>query len=518
MTDPWAASTARLQALQARLAAAETADLSHSELEDLIQGQGRELLRQLFQDRADLQTVREPRLPVVVGADGVQRTTVEAHARTLTTVFGDVQFQRLAYRHRGSANRHPADARLNLPEEHYSHGVRRLAAIEASQVSFAESVEGLREATHAPHTEVQKRQVEELAQRAAIDFDAFYAQADRPTAADEAVLALSLPRKSPSGSVPRGIFILIGGPPRAHGSFDGKGIAMRPEALRPATAAAAAAAPPAARLVNGEQPHHKRMAEVAAVFDVQPVPRTPDDILGSTDQPRPAPTASGKWLTASVVQDIRTVIAQAFTEAERRDPEHRRTWLALVDGNNEQLRHILAQARARHLNLVILLDFIHVLEYLWQAAHCFFPDDSPVAPTWVHEKALAILAGQAALVAAAVRRKATRTGLAPPDRKGADDCADYLLRKQRYLDYPTALRRGWPIATGVIEGACRHLVKDRMDVTGARWGLDSAEAVLKLRALRTNRDFDRYWAYHLAAERRRVHEQRYAHQVIPRPD
>jgi len=84
-----------------------------------------------------------------------------------------------------------------------------------------------------------------------------------------------------------------------------------------------------------------------------------------------------------------------------------------------------------------------------------------------------------------------------------------------YLDYPTALAAGWPIATGVIEGACRHLVKDRMDITGARWSVDGAEAVLKLRALRCNGDFDTYWKFHLDQERQRVHESRYAEGVIP---
>ncbi len=84
-----------------------------------------------------------------------------------------------------------------------------------------------------------------------------------------------------------------------------------------------------------------------------------------------------------------------------------------------------------------------------------------------------------------------------------------------YLDYANTLQKGWPIATGVIEGACRHIVKDRMDITGARWGLDGAEAVLKLRALRSNGDFPSYWAYHLAQERRRVHESRYANGVLP---
>ena len=81
----------------------------------------------------------------------------------------------------------------------------------------------------------------------------------------------------------------------------------------------------------------------------------------------------------------------------------------------------------------------------------------------------------------------------PTKRERADRCADYLLDKRPYLDYPTALTNGWPIATGVIEGACRHFVKDRMDITGARWGLAGAEGVLRLRALSDNGDFDQYW-------------------------
>jgi hypothetical protein len=133
----------------------------------------------------------------------------------------------------------------------------------------------------------------------------------------------------------------------------------------------------------------------------------------------------------------------------------------------------------------------------------------------VHEKALAILEGKAGIVAAAIRRKATQRGLERDQRVKADRAADCLHNKAPYLDYPTALANGRPIATGVIEGACRHLVKDRMDITGARWGLSGAEAILKLRAIITNGDFNAYWAYHLTRERERVHASRYPDGLIP---
>jgi hypothetical protein len=159
---------------------------------------------------------------------------------------------------------------------------------------------------------------------------------------------------------------------------------------------------------------------------------------------------------------------------------------------------------------------IHVLEYLWKGRLVLLSRGDPHAETWVHDKARAVLAGRATGVAGAIRRTATNRGLDKAARNGADVCSRYLTNKARYLDYPTALANGWPIATSVIEGACRHLVKDRLDLTGARWGLQGAEAVLKLRAIRCNGDWGTYWTYHLAQERRRVHESRYADNIIPR--
>lgn len=463
---------------------------SHSEIEAYLNEHGRDMLRQMFQDHLDERAVEEVRLPEVHDADGVRHRVVERdHERLLATVFGKVTVRRLAYRHRGSANLYPADAVLNLPVERHSHGLRELAAIESSGGSFDAAVEAMERATGQ---EVGKRQVEELAHRAASDFEEFYASSPRPPVATTGVVVLSV---------------------------DGKGIVMRPDALRAATAASAARSSPklATRLSRGEKRNRKRMAEVGAVYEITPVPRTPADIL-TVDADReviPAPVAIRKWLTASVVDDAALVVKRVFDEAERRDPAHRRPWVALVDGNNHQLDRIQAEARGRGLNLSIVIDFVHVMEYLWGAAWSFYAEGDPDAEAWVRDKALAVLRGGASTVAAAIRRKATCLGLAPRTRANADTCADYLQRKCRYLDYPAALAHGWPIATGVIEGACRHLVKDRMDITGARWGLEGAEAVLKLRALRTNGDFPSYWAFHLAQEQRRVHQERYARGILP---
>ena len=299
-------------------------------------------------------------------------------------------------------------------------------------------------------------------------------------------------------------------------SFDGKGIVMIPSALRDATAKAAARTDRKlkTRLSPGEKRGRKRMAELAVVYDAVPVPRTPAEIItgGGEGRRRRGPVAQGKWLTASVVDDIAPVIAAGFDEAHRRDPHQRRTWVVLVDGNRTQIDAIQAEAKRRRVSVHIVLDFVHVLEYVWRAAWALFYTGDPAAEAWVAEQAIKILSGKAGQVAAGIRRRATRYGYSPKERAGADECADYLTRHKPYLDYHTALAAGWPIATGVIEGACRHLVKDRMDITGARWGLDTAESILKLRAVTANGDFDAYWAFHLQQEHQRIHQTRYLQQ------
>lgn len=471
---------------------AQAAGLSHAELEVRLDSDGRTLLRQLLQDHLELRADRETRVGVV-DVDGLARRRVEPrHTRALATVFGEVAVRRLAYRAPGRGNLHPTDAVLNLPEEKHSHGLRRLAALEATRGSFEEAAAAIDRATGL---RLGKRQVEELTARAAVDFDGFYAHRTPPPATDDSqVLVLQV---------------------------DGKGIVMRPDALRPATAKAAQAATPklASRLSKGEKRYRKRIAEVGAVHDVTPVVRSAADILPGTDAERAAatdgPQATNKWLTASVVQDAATVVARVFDEAERRDPDHQRVRVALVDGANHQLDRIRAETTSRGIEVHVLVDFVHVVEYLWKAAWCFFAEADPAAETWVHDKARAVLAGKATRLAAAIRRTATNRQLGKPARKRADDAARYLTNKAANLDYPTALAAGWPIATGVIEGACRHLVADRLDITGARWGLHGAEAVLQLRALRSNGDFDEYWTHHLTQERCRVHQSRYLDNAIP---
>ena len=163
----------------------------------------------------------------------------------------------------------------------------------------------------------------------------------------------------------------------------------------------------------------------------------------------------------------------------------------------------------------MVLDFIHVCEYVWGAAWSLFAEGDPAAEAWVQTRWREILRGRSSLVAAGMRRSATRRGLSAQERQGVEKCANYLRQYRDYLHYDEYLAAGLPIATGVIEGACRHLVKDRMELTGARWRLAGAEAVLRLRSLRARGDWEAYWQFHLQQEYQRHHARHYAAGHVP---
>ena len=238
--------------------------------------------------------------------------------------------------------------------------------------------------------------------------------------------------------------------------------------------------------------------------------------MGLDERDGAAPRPRDKRVWASVKREMSQVIEEQFQEALRRDPNNQRPWAVLLDGNKDQLGLVEAAAKRHGVAVTITVDFIHVLEYVWKAAYCFHSSGTQEAEQWVGERALRILHGKSSDVAAGMRRSATLQGLSSEDRAAVDDCADYLLKYRKYLRYDENLCCGLPIATGVIEGACRHLVNDRMEITGARWGLLGAEAILKLRSLRSSGDFDEYWKFHQARALQRNHASYYANRELPK--
>lgn len=470
------------------LHSSKSSKLQHGEVEALINRQGTEILRLLFQGYLDLRAKREERGREVKGADEQDRPHCRKNCeRLLMSVFGKVEVHRTGYSAPGVESLFPLDGELNLAPDIYSEGLRRRVAQEVARHAFDEAVLTIKETTGG---KVSKRQVEELAVKVSQDFDAFYGG-----------------QEAPSGDPTSDILVA---------TTDGKGIVMHEEDLRPATRKAArkAGRDKSARLNPGEKLNRKRMATVAAVYDLKAEVRTPEQVMKLCSDEKEGgdkrPRATDKRVWASVEHEQSEVIQAMLDEALKRDPDQKRPWAILVDGGEEQLEIILRFLRDLKLDVTLVLDFIHVLEYVWKAAHALFNVGSTEAEDWVAEQALKILKGESEQVAEALRKSDQLQNLTKAKRKPVYKCADYLTKYPGMLDYDQFLAQGLPIATGVIEGACRHLIKDRMDLTGARWRLKRAEAVLRLRSLRSSGDFDAYWSFHSAQEYQRNHATRYA--------
>lgn len=461
--------------------------MQHGEVEELINVRGMEILRLLFQGYLDVRADREELRSVVKGADGKERSHCRKNCeRSLMSMFGEVEVHRMGYSARKVDSLFPLDGELNLAKDKYSDGLRRRVAQEVAVRSFDEAVLTIKDATAG---RIAKRQIEQLAVEVSKDFDAFYADGE-------------------SAESDRSAGILVA-------TTDSKGIVMLEEDLRPATRKAAREAPrdKSARLSPGEKRNRKRMATVAAVYDIEARPRSPEQVMRlcqGEQKEEKRPRATNKRVWASVEHEQSEVIQAMFDEALKRDPDRKRPWAILVDGGEQQLLLILEFLRSLKIDAILVLDFIHVLEYVWKAAHALFGVGSSEAEDWVGEQALKILKGQAQQVAEAMLKSDRLEKLTDAQAKPVYKCADYLTGYPGMLDYDQFLARGIPIATGVIEGACRHLIKDRMDLTGARWKLKRAEAVLRLRSLRSSGDFDAYWNFHRAREYQRNHESLYA--------
>ena len=218
-------------------------------------------------------------------------------------------------------------------------------------------------------------------------------------------------------------------------------------------------------------------------------------------------------------RDIPAVIGRAFDEADRRDPQRVRQRVFLVDGNRQQLTAIGDHASQRGLKVPVLIDFIHVAGYIRKASAALHPDDETLARQWADGQLLRVLHGRAKPVAATIASVAAKARNSPRTRhldlSDMDKAVTYLGNNHQHMRYDKALEKGWPIATGLIEGSCRYVIEDRFGITGARWSPDGAEDILKIRAVVVNGDLDDYMAYYKERYLHEHHLARYDPASIP---
>jgi len=452
-------------------------NIEHGSVETYIQEQGNELLRRLFQGWLDENAANETRKPSIYNAEKECLNHVRKETkRNLTTLFGGVKVGRISYGKTNNKSVFPTDAKLNLPQDQYSDGIRKRLSKEVIKSSFDNGVESIKETTGG---KIPKRQSLNVVRNVAQDFGLYYEQ-----------IRFTTPEESKS------ILVL---------TFDGKGIVMRHDSLRECTKKSADKNKKLnARLSPGEKKDRKRMAQVAAVYTAQPHVRSAESIMKLKKDDNLVPFKApirNKRVWASVEREAEAVIHEAFLEALQRDPLQKREWVVLIDGLPHQIKLINKVMKALKVKATIVMDFIHVLEYLWKAAWCIYEKGDALVEDWIAKQAVKILNGNCSQVAKGIRQTATKRALS--NRENIDKCANYLLKNKQRLQYGEALKAGLPIATGVVEGACRHLINDRLDITGARWSLKGAEALLKLRSLKSSGDFDDYWNFHKQQEKLR---------------
>lgn len=449
--------------------------------EDKLANDMNELGRLLFQEYLDTHgngDVGE----AIIREDGKVLNHKREGSCQLITQFGKVATSPQGYGQRGENRIFPLKEDLSMPARSFTHPVQRKVSYEAVKGPYSKVTEALDEHTNV---HISKQQIDHIVNDAAVDFDEFYQVANQSSkiATSDIIVATA----------------------------DGKGIIMRKEDLREATKNRATSQKLKNRKSKGEKSNRKRMSTVASVYNINAHVRTKDDIMNEFDRKmsqakRPRPEDKRVW--ASVEKSQAEVFQEISFEIESRLSEGK--IVAFLSDGERQLKKLAKKVLKPIVSktgnqFFMIVDIIHAIEYLWKAAHVFHKEGSREAEAFVTKYLCWLLEGNAGQVAAAIGRLATRLRIEDDKRKTVDKVTTYIKNNKPFMQYDKCLELGLPIATGVIEGACKSLVRDRFEVTGARWSLRGAESLLKLRAIYQSEDWNEYWKFHVKQECSRLY-------------
>jgi hypothetical protein len=440
---------------------------------------GREMVVAYIKEQAE----EVPRPPVIEHEGKTLHRLPQQRTRAYVSAFGPTPFQRDVYATRETQRQEvvPLDAKLGMPESDTSYLLQKWGGTQFVKESYKESRATLLEILgFAPSVNC----LEDIAAAASAHAEVYFDQQKPvdPTMEGEILVATS----------------------------DCKGVPMRrvdaPQKER------ADDAPRRKRLKKGEKNGQKRMACVGGVYSVVPFPRAVEDVLNEIvrkekQQQRPQPR--NKRLRAVLTREVDGTEVNAkdvvfdwlAKEVEQRDPHEERAVVAVMDGETK-LRDLQELKISRAIGI---LDIWHVTEYLWELAHCFHREGSDEAEAFVDTYLRKLLEGKVNRVIGAIRQRATKRGLPQPKWDKVEDCLTYFAARVDYMKYDEYLAAGYPIGSGVVEGACRHLVKDRMEQAGMRWRIAGAQAILSLRAIYVNDDWEAFHASRIQTEQRKLY-------------
>lgn len=403
-------------------------------------------------------------------------------SRSYLSIFGEIPVTRTCYG-QSRVEAAPLDARLHLPRRQYSYLFQQWLGAFVIDDAHAEAIKKLDTILGLG---VSVKASEDLNREQASDVEPFQNHLATPDPTQE------------------GPILVV--------TADCKGVPLVKSALGPEPVgeeAKAAALPAAAkhRRGKGQKANKKRMAAVGAVYTIKPFVRTADEVIDEVmrkkaAQRRPHPTH--KRVRADLLVGKVALFLWLADEVIRRNPQSSKPLVFLSDG--ERALHD-RQSEFLPEDATCILDLFHVMERLWKAAWCFFDEatQKQEAHRWVEKHLRMLLEGKVRYVISGLNQMKTKRGLKGTRRKTIEEVTGYFDRNRDRMKYDEYLVKGYPIGSGVVEGACRHLVKDRLERTGMRWRPEGAQAMLDLRATYLNEDWESFWTYHVGQEDERLY-------------
>ena len=402
-------------------------------------------------------------------------------SRPYLSIFGEVTIERVGYGN-GRLDAAPLDARLHLPRRQYSYLLQQWLGAFVIDDAHAEAVRKLQTILGLS-----------IAVKASEDLN-------REQASDVEPLQDSLPVPEPSEEGP---IVVV--------SADCKGVPLVRSALasveEESTPEETTRSSPHHRRGKGEKANKKRMAAVGAVYTIEPFVRTTDEVIDELQRKKAKkrrPPPQHKRVQADLLLGKVPLFLWLADEVCRRNPHGAKPVVFLSDGERA-----LHDRQGEYLpeGVTCILDLLHVMERLWKVAWCLFEEGTQKAEAerWVEDRLRMLLDGKVGYVIGGLRQTMTKRKLTGSRRKTMREVIGYFAGNRSRMRYDEYLAAGYPIGSGVIEGACRHLVKDRLERSGMRWHPDGAQAMLDLRATYLNGEWDAFWAYHMEREDDRLY-------------
>ena len=412
--------------------------------------------------------------PSLDTAAGTWKRLENLHPRRYVSIFGEMTIDRTVYgtREKQKIQGVPLDAQLGLPDGDFSYLLQGWLQERCLDTDYAGSIQGL---AAILRVNPSIRSAEHMTQQMAADVPDFQAQQPLPPAAEQAELLVA--------------------------TADHKGVPMVRRDR-----------PTAERDEESERPGVKRAACAGAVYTTAPFVRTADDVLDEVRRKERAaerPPPQGKVVWAEMAQEVdgeaasgrEVVLASICAELDRRDPTETQPAIVLCDGERALWTTFTAMLSRP---FVGILDLWHALTYLWLAAKVFH-GAKLAQEAFVTARLRMLLEGKVGGVIKGLKQMGTQQGFVGEKKRTLAKVVGYLDRNREHMQYDQYLRAGYPIGSGVIEGACRHVIKDRMERAGMLWTLDGASALLRLRVVHTNGHWDEYQEYRIAREQKALY-------------